>query len=129
MISKKLIFWFIVLVLVVSVIIIWNKYQIQFQEKPENLIKFPSQISGECGIESCHGLDITCGSNIPESCNLMYMGGDNCRKFANCQTIDGQCVLKLDPKFKSCKSCVEKCERDITNDQIDFFQCESSCAE
>ncbi|VVB75045.1 Uncharacterised protein [Candidatus Tiddalikarchaeum anstoanum] len=26
----------------------------------------------KCGIENCHGLDITCGPNIPEVCTTLY---------------------------------------------------------
>lgn len=107
---------------------IWNNYQIQVQERPDKPIKLPPQISGNCGIENCHGLDITCGSDVPQACDMMYAAGDNCRQFASCQTIDGQCKLEKTPKFDSCKSCVEKCELNYKDDQIKFFDCESKCA-
>ena len=64
---------------------VWNNYQIQVQEKPDKPIKLPPQISRKCGIESCHGLDITCGPNVPEVCDMMSMAGDNCRQFVSCQ--------------------------------------------
>lgn len=128
--KKNLIYAIIVaLILIVSSIFILNSYQIQVQERPDKLIKLPPQISGECGIESCRGLDITCGPNVPESCDLMYMAGDNCRQYVNCQTVKGQCQLVKSPKFDSCKLCVEKCEQNFQNDQIKFFECESGCAE
>jgi len=128
--NKNLIYGIIIaLVLVVSAILIWNNYQIQIQERPSKPIKLPPQISGKCGIENCHGRDITCGPNVPEACDMMYMAGDNCRQFVSCQTVEGQCKLDKSPRFDSCKTCVEKCERDFPDDQIKFSECESSCAE
>jgi len=38
-------------------------------------------------------------------------------------------ALVLDPKFAQCKACVEQCEKDFPQDQIQPTQCESSCAE
>lgn len=128
--NKNLIFGIsIILVLVISAVFIWNNYRIQIQERSNKPIQLPPQISGKCGIENCHGLDIACGPNVPEACDMMYMVGDNCRQFASCQIVAGQCRLEKSPKFDSCKACVEKCEQDFRNDQIKFFECESSCAE
>ncbi len=86
-------------------------------------------ITEKCGIENCHGLDITCGPNVPEICDLMYGAGDNCRQYASCQKTNGQCQLVKTNKFNDCKFCVEKCEQNFKNNQIDFFQCESKCTE
>ena len=127
--NKNLIYGIIIaFVLIISAIFIWSNYQIQVQERPDKPIKLPPQIIGKCGIENCHGLDITCGPNVPEACDMMHIAGDNCRQFASCQTIEGQCKLDKSLKFDSCKACVEKCERDYSNDQIKFFECESGCA-
>ncbi|MFA5776320.1 MAG: hypothetical protein WC988_02095 [Patescibacteria group bacterium] len=115
--------------LVVLFLFVWNNYQIQVQERSIKPIKLPPQISGECGMQNCHGMDITCGSNVPQACDYMYKAGDNCRQFASCQTMNDQCILTRAPKFDSCKSCVEKCQQDSQDDQIKFFQCESKCAE
>ena len=128
--NKNLIYVVLAFLFVVGLFLFfWNNYQIQVQERPDKPIKLPPQISRECGVESCHGLDITCGPNVPEVCDMMYMGGDNCRQFVSCQLTDGQCKLEKSLKFDSCKSCVEKCEQDFQNDQIKFFECESRCAE
>ena len=127
--NKNLIYGIITfLFIVVLFLFVWNNYQIQIQERPDKLIKLPPQISGKCGIENCHGLDITCGPNIPEGCTAMYVAGDNCRQFASCQTVDGQCKLIKTSKFNRCKSCVEKCEPDYIDDQTNFFACEAKCA-
>jgi len=85
--------------------------------------------SPQCGLESCHGLDLTCGSNVPQVCDLMYQLGDRCRQFAHCQILNSRCELVLDPKFAQCKACFEQCEKDFPQDQIQLTQCESSCAE
>lgn len=128
--NKNLIYGVIItFVLVVFAIFIWNNYQIQIQERPNNPIKLPPQISGECGIEQCHGLDITCGPNVPDACTMMSMAGDNCRQFVSCQPIEGHCKIDKSPRFDSCKACVEKCERNYPDDQIKFFECESKCVE
>ena len=126
--NKNFLYVIAILFLVGLSLFIWNNYQIQIQERPDKSIKLPSQISGQCGMESCHGLDITCGSNVPEACDLMYRAGDTCRQFASCQTVKGQCQVELSPRFDNCKSCVEKCEQEFPNGQAEFFECESSCS-
>jgi len=44
------------------------------------VIIFVVAVSGctqqKCGIENCHGLDITCGSDVPDACTEIYMIGD-----------------------------------------------------
>lgn len=128
--NKNLIYIIIALLfLVVLSLFVWNNYKIQVQERLDKPIRLPPQIPGKCGMQNCHGLDIICGSDVPQACDMMYAAGDNCRQFASCQTIDGQCKLEKTPKFDSCKSCVERCEQDFQDDQIKFFECESKCAE
>jgi hypothetical protein len=124
MLKKKLIFK---ICLLVSVVVFWNLYQVKIQKRSEDPAKLPFTPSGECGIENCHGLDISCGPNIPDVCTMIYEQGDNCRQFADCQIIDGQCSLKESLRFENCKSCVEKCEKDFKDDQVKFFECESRC--
>ncbi len=128
--NKNLIYGFIAFLFLVGLFLFFrNNYQIQVQERPGEPIKLLPQISGKCGIESCHGLDISCGPNIPEVCSMMYAAGDNCRQFVSCRLTNGQCKLEKSPRFDSCKSCVEKCEQDFQGDQVKFFECESECAE
>ncbi len=116
-------------VAIVGVIFIWNNYQIQIQDRTDKPIEIPKPGSKQCGIESCHGLEITCGPNVPEVCTEIYMAGDNCRQFVNCETIDGQCQQSASPKFDNCKSCVQKCEQNFKNDPMQLFECESRCTE
>src|SRR4030042_2460462 len=111
-------------VLVILSIFVWNNYQIQFQERPNESINLPPQILGKCGIENCHGLDITCGPNIPDACTLIYKSGDICRQFASCITISGRCQLEKSIKFEDCKSCVEECGLDNQDDGIKSLECE-----
>jgi len=80
-----------------------------------------------CGMEDCHGLDITCGPNIPKSCTMTYELGDNCRQYASCEIIGGKCQLVKSEKFELCKSCVEKCAEDFKDDVIEIFRCEGGC--
>lgn len=128
--NRNLIYGIIALLfLVVLLLFVWNNYQIQVQKRLNKPIRLPPQISGKCGIENCHGLNITCGPNIPDGCTEIYMAGDNCRQFASCQIVDGQCKLEKSLKFNNCKACVEKCEQDFPDGQIEFFECEGKCAE
>lgn len=129
LIHKKLIYRIAVLFLILIglSILVWNNYQIQIQERPEKPIQLPPQISGKCGMENCHGLDITCGPNVPDVCTEIYMAGDNCRQYVSCQIVDGGCQLIKTQRFNDCKSCVEKCSVDFEDDQIKFFECESKC--
>ncbi len=80
-----------------------------------------------CGIESCHGLDIVCGPNVPDVCTEIYQLGDGCRKYARCAAIDGACALTPSADFDACKACVQKCANNFATDNIGVFSCESEC--
>ncbi len=128
--NKKMIITVIiitVLIFILLAIFAWINYWIPNQKSSVDPVRPLSRSSDLCGMENCHGLDISCGSNIPNACTEIYMAGDNCRQFADCRIINGKCALKTTPQFDNCKACVEKCERDFVGDQIGFFQCESNC--
>lgn len=87
-----------------------------------------SSFAGEtCGIENCHGLDITCGPAVPEMCTAMYALGDRCRQYAQCAVIDGKCQLVKNPQFEACKACIKKCLSETSSDPIKAMNCESQC--
>lgn len=79
----------------------------------------------ECGIESCHGLDIICGPAVPEMCTYEYRLGDFCRQFAECGMVAGDCRFIENELFAACKNCVEQCDTSDTDE--DTFQCEELC--
>ena len=81
----------------------------------------------QCGLENCHGLDISCGPNIPESCTFEYQIGDKCRKYVSCEIIDGRCQVVKSEKFEACKLCVENCVSEFKDDPVKAFECESRC--
>jgi len=86
--------------------------------------------ASSCGFTTCHGLDLACGTNGPEVCDLSYRVGDKCRQYAKCSSgSDGTCTLTTSPEFDSCKSCVERCEaiKSSTVDPSMVFECESKC--
>ena len=89
----------------------------------EEFYIIPSSI---CGIENCHGLDITCGSNVPVFCTEEYQIGDRCRQYVSCEVIDRECVLVKTQSFVECKSCVEECLEDFA-DVSKAFECENEC--
>jgi hypothetical protein len=126
--TKLIIGIIVFLALAVAAVFIWNNYKIQITDKTDGLTETPAQTTAKCGVENCHGLEITCGPNVADVCTEIYMAGDNCRPYASCKTINGQCALEKTPKFDSCKSCVEKCKTDYGTGQIEFFQCENKCA-
>jgi hypothetical protein len=78
----------------------------------------------KCGLENCHGLEISCGTNVPEMCTEMYQLGDFCRQYAVCETIGGQCQMVPNENFDKCKSCVAECE-DLGGEPA--FECEAEC--
>ena len=95
--------------------------------KPKTPQKQEPSSNVKCGIENCHGLEISCGPNIAEVCTEIYMAGDGCRQYANCSVIDGECQLVTRPEFALCKNCVENCQEQFAEDQENFFACESEC--
>lgn len=141
------------IILIAFSIISWNYYQSTLQNvyNPDNPFTIPPggpydkplnpqdlnippkspslpKNDNDCGIENCHGLDIICGSNVAKICTEIYQVGDNCRQFASCEKVDGQCTLRKDAQFEKCKSCVEKCKENHSNDTSKLFSCESECS-
>jgi hypothetical protein len=110
-------------------LVIWLRPQTEQAVDQPQVTQGPSQDlqASVCGIESCHGLDISCGANVPDVCTQVYMPGDACRKYVECTIIDGVCTRPESPQFDACKSCVEECERNFQDDPSEFFECESSC--
>lgn len=84
--------------------------------------------TADCGIESCHGLSIECGSNVPQMCTMEYRLGDFCRQFADCKLVKGTCQFVENSYFMNCKSCVQDCEV-LNDDPMQAFECESKCRE
>jgi len=94
------------------------------------LIAGCAQNQAKCGIEQCHGLNITCGPNVPEACTTLYKLGDFCREyFTGCEIANGVCTKKVDAsadsRFFMCKACVSNCE--TLSNPTEAFRCESEC--
>jgi len=82
----------------------------------------------ECGLTPCHGLDLTCGPDVPEVCTAVYQLGDKCRQFTNCTLeSNGTCRMVTTPEFDACKSCVQTCLNESRNDPPKSFACEEKC--
>ena len=127
--NKGLIYGLILIILLVALCwYVWSNYQSRVEPGTNNPI-FPSPVSKKCGIENCHGLDITCGPNVSEACDAMYAAGDNCRQFARCQLNGSRCELQESPKLNACRECVKACEEKYKNNQMVFFECESQCSQ
>ena len=86
-----------------------------------------NQPSTGCGIENCHGMDITCGPNVPDVCTETYMLGDGCRIYAKCAIVSGKCQQLPIKEFDDCRACVKKCETDFASDNTKMFTCEADC--
>ncbi len=80
-----------------------------------------------CEVENCHGMEISCGSNKPEACTMMYGLGDKCLQYAQCGLVNGKCQQIENPKFTTCKSCVQNCIDENQSDSLKSFDCESNC--
>ncbi|MFZ5376131.1 MAG: hypothetical protein ACOZAN_00480 [Patescibacteria group bacterium] len=78
-----------------------------------------------CGIEQCHGVDVTCGSNVPEACTLEFRIDDTCRSLIRCQQTGTRCELVKDDAFANCQNCVEKCMQLSDADQS--LNCATKC--
>ena len=82
----------------------------------------------DCRLTPCHGLDLTCGPDIPEICTTVYQLGDKCRQFAQCTiNSDRICQLATMPEFNTCISCVQTCMNESRNDPSKSFACEEKC--
>jgi hypothetical protein len=78
-----------------------------------------------CGIESCHGLEVTCGPNQPKVCTALYAIGDFCREFLHCEVVGGDCTLITDESFQPCKDCISACTQKARGPEI--LGCEAEC--
>jgi hypothetical protein len=121
---KKVYLFIIAAILVISAlsfVLLTGKDKRENQKSNDPVVK-----DMPCGMQNCHGLEISCGPNPVEMCDMMYQMGDNCRQYARCETIEGECRLIKDSKFEECKKCVEEC-LEKNSDPADQFSCESGC--
>ena len=86
-----------------------------------------SAVPSACGIENCHGADITCGPNFPDVCTAMYALGDFCRQYARCEITEGECLLVKSAEFDTCVGCIRECTDNLQNDPVEAFNCEAEC--
>jgi len=117
----------VLLMIVAAVFLLWNYYAITISHRSRPLLQLWPFGSAKCGIENCHGLDITCGPNVAEVCDAIYMAGDLCRQYATCQVVNGRCELAVDARFSACRGCVENCQAQFGEDAIGYFECEAAC--
>ncbi len=82
-----------------------------------------------CGITNCHGTDIVCGTDVSVVCDMMYLSGDICRQYAQCEVVNGECGFVPNERFISCVACIEQCKDQNLDGDINIFSCESSCAQ
>lgn len=80
-----------------------------------------------CGIQNCHGMEISCGPDIVELCTMEYQLGDKCRGLASCGNVNGSCTVIRQEGYEACVSCVEECNRTSGGDPVRAFDCESRC--
>ena len=78
-------------------------------------------------MQECHGLELTCGPDVPDACTEIYKIGDFCREFASCEVIGEECVLVTDNYFYRCKECTDNCNEMTFGDEA--FVCEDYCRE
>jgi hypothetical protein len=102
--------------------IAWKDLHISW-EKTDTAVITPEP----CGVENCHGMEISCGPNIAEICTMQYMLGDKCRNLASCRNVNGSCTVVQQPGYTNCTSCVEQCNRTAGSDPVKAFECESRC--
>jgi hypothetical protein len=102
--------------------IAWKDLHISWENTDTAVIE-----QAACGIQNCHGMEISCGPNVVEMCTMEYRLGDKCRSLASCQDINGSCTVVKQEGYTKCVSCVEECNRTAGNDPVKAFDCESRC--
>jgi len=80
-----------------------------------------------CGFTTCHGLNLACGTIVPQVCTMEYRIGDRCRDFARCDTSGGTCALVISPKYTACKACAERCQIQAGPNSMAALTCEEKC--
>jgi hypothetical protein len=126
--SKKNYWIFSGMVAVIMVgFMVWYKYDVSVTEREVSPLKLPGIISGECGIEQCHGLDITCGPKVPDACTMEARTDDICRQYISCERISGDCRVAMKSGFEKCRDCIEGCNQ--IDDGAEAFGCAQACAE
>ncbi len=84
----------------------------------------------KCGLQTCHGLEVSCGPDIIEACTAIYMEGDRCLELVRCDVVGSECQQVDQEPFLACKDCVESCKEKYGDDEPDkFFECEFKCGE
>jgi hypothetical protein len=119
----------LILMIIILFFIIIKYYRPNKSEilTPNNDFNKPQPIDTKCGLETCHGLDVVCGSNPAQMCTEMYQIGDRCLQYVKCGILNGKCEQIENHLFTQCKSCVEKCIENNKEDVIKSFECESNC--
>jgi hypothetical protein len=125
--NKKIVYAIIVFIVLVVAFLFWDNYRIDISQRPRKPAESPLVLPIKCGIQNCHGLDITCGQNVPEVCDMSYRLGDKCRQLASCQIIRGTCTLVKSAEFDACKSCIENCRNQFGSNPEKAFACEAKC--
>jgi len=108
----------IIAIFCVGAMVWYFSQKIQQTETPDN---------ANCGVETCHGLNIVCGTNPATACTSIYMIGDKCLQYAQCGVQNNTCQQIQNPKFTECKSCVQECIDTNSDDNEKLFDCESRC--
>lgn len=96
-----------------------------YQEQFLPVFQFANE--SKCTLSPCHGLNVSCVKNGNVACTMMYALGDNCRSFVRCEERGGECVMIKDPKFDTCKACIERCTSKSTDRPSEAFECEARC--
>ena len=98
------------------------------EEKQKCLRAWEEPCNGpSCGLQTCHGLNLSCGYNSPIYCTAVYEIGDKCLEYAKCGYLNGICQPIENAQFTQCKSCVQACIDVNKDDSIKMFECESKC--
>lgn len=102
--------------------IAWKDLHINWENTDTAVIE-----QAACGVQNCHGMEISCGPNVVEMCTMEYQLGDKCRGLASCQNINGSCSVVKQEGYTKCVSCVEECNRTSGTDPMKASGCESRC--
>lgn len=117
---------FLAILIIAFIFIPRKKIETSSEQKIE-IVEDENKKEEKCGVVSCHGMEISCGENLPKVCEGEYQIGDACKRFASCVNQDGQCKLLESKNFEKCKTCVESCKAKFALGTLEIIECEGEC--
>ena len=114
------------IILITAVAVVVGAFLL-YKNKPSSHFS-PPLPQAKCGVQECHGVNLTCGPNVVEMCTDLYAMGDGCRQYFKCGYINnGACDQIPDERYEKCRACVKKCISNTNDGPEKAMTCDSNC--